>query len=109
MKKGSKQYLLMGLMFCLVLAVFAILYVSIKLQCESNIKEKVLSGNNLKAKNNWRLNLTAQYQYLTSEDIISKTAQENLQMEKGKPILVHFEADRQKIESIQKEINAKYE
>lgn len=109
MKKGSKPYLIIGLMSCLSIAVFAIFYVSIKLQCESLVKEKVLSENNLKAKKNWRLNLTAQYQYLTSEEIIVNAAQNYLQMQKGKPSLVHFEADKNKIENIQKEINAKYE
>ena len=93
MKKSSKEYLLIGLMTCLGIAVFAILYVSIKLQCESLVMDKVHSQNNLTAKNNWRLNLVAQNQYLTSEDVIMRNAQEILRMEKGTPALVHFKAD----------------
>lgn len=109
MKAKSKSFIASPLIFCIAAAVLILFYVSIKLQCESLVKEKVETEINLKAKRNWQLNLTAQYQFYTSEEYIVTAAQNELHMIKGNSPLIRLDADREVIERIQKEIDSKYE
>lgn len=109
MKKSSKPFIVNALALCVAAAMLILLYVSVKLQCESLVKEKVETEINLRAKKNWQLNLTVQCQSFTSEEYIVPAAQEGLGMIKGNAPVVRFNADREKIERIQKEIDSRYE
>jgi hypothetical protein len=55
------------------------------------------------------LNLTAQFQYLNSEERIMAIAQNELGMIKCSAPILTLSVSREKIEQIQKEINSKYE
>jgi hypothetical protein len=111
MKKESKQYVVNGLSLLIALAFFGVTYVSVKLQCESLVKEKLDNTQALEELKNARCDKTAQYQGLSSEENIRKAAMEHplLKMENGKPPVMRLYPDRLKIDQIQKEIDSKYE
>ena len=107
--KNSKPLLGYGLLAGIVITLYALSYVGIKLKCESLIKEKVISIQNYSSAQNEELNLTAQFQNLNSEERIVQIAQNELGMIKGTSPIISLTVSREKIESIQKEINSKYE
>ena len=107
--KNSKPILGYGLLTGVVLTLFALCYVGIKLKCESLIKDKVIALENLQSDRNEKLSLTAQYQYLNSEERISEIAKTELGMIKSPSAVFRLTVSREKIEQIQKEINSKYE
>ncbi|MDR3609858.1 MAG: hypothetical protein P4L27_04805 [Ignavibacteriaceae bacterium] len=107
--KNSKPLLGYGLLTGVVITLFALSYVGIKLKCESLIKDKVIAIQNLNSDKNENLNLTAQYQFLNSEERIVQISQSELGMIKGPSPAFSLNVSREKIEQIQKEINSKYE
>ena len=107
--KNSKSFLGYGLSIGIALTLYALSYVGIKLKCEALIKDKVLSTQNLSSVQNEELNLTAQNQYLNSEERIVYIAQSELGMIKGDSPIIILLVSREKIEFMQKEINSKYE
>jgi cell division protein FtsB len=109
MKKSVKPILLLALVYIITITLFILGYISVKLKCEELTKQKVLAEEELENKKNWKLNLTAQYQSLTSEDRIAPIAEDELGMIKpAEPPLVLY-VDKNKIEEISKIIKDKYE
>ncbi len=80
MKKTSKPFIALSLLVFIVLTSLILSYVGIKLECEMLIKEKVLAEEKLSAKKNWRVNLFAQYQYLSTKERIVEIAKNELGM-----------------------------
>ena len=107
--KNSKPLIGYVVSFGIICTIYALFYVGIKLKCESLIKEKVISEQSLNSSRNWTLNLTAQYQYLNSEERIVAIANNELGMIKGSAPVIRLSVSSEKIENIQKEINARYE
>jgi cell division protein FtsL len=107
--KNSKPFLGYGLLTGIAITLYALTYVGIKLECESLIKDKVITIQNYSSAQNEKLNLTAQFQYLNSEERIMAIAQNELGMIKCPPPILTLSVSREKIEQIQKEINSKYE
>jgi hypothetical protein len=107
--KNSKPLIGYLLTIGVVLTFYALGYVSIKLKCESLIRQKVIAEESLGSARNLKLNLTAQYQYLNSEERIVEIAGNELGMIKGSAPVIKLTVSSDKIESVQKEINAKYE
>ena len=107
--KNSKPLLGYGLSAGIALTLYALSYVGIKLECESLIKDKVITIQNYSSAQNEKLNLTAQFQYLNSEERIMAIAQNELGMIKCPAPILTLSVSREKIEQIQKEINSKYE
>jgi hypothetical protein len=107
--KNSKP--LIGYLFAIgvVFTLYALGYVSIKLKCEALIKQKVIAEESLSSARNWKLNLTAQFQYLNSAERIVEIAGNELGMIKGSAPVIKLTVSSDKIESLQKELNAKYE
>jgi cell division protein FtsL len=107
--KNSKPLLLYGLMAGVVVTLYALTYVGIKLKCDSLVKEKIITQENLSTANNEHLNLIAQFQNLNSEERITAIAQNELGMIKGSAPALTLSVSREKIERLQQEINSKYE
>ena len=107
--KNSKPLLGYGLLAGIVITLYALSYVGIKLKCESLIKDKVITAQNFNSSKNEGLNLSAQFQFLNSEERIVEIAQNELGMVKGPASVLTLSVSREKIEQIQKEINSKYE
>ena len=107
--KNSKPFLGYGLLTGIAITLYALTYVGIKLECESLIKDKVITIQNYSSAQNEKLNLTAQFQYLNSEERIMTIAQNELGMIKCPAPVLILSVSREKIDRIQKEINSKYE
>ena len=107
--KNSKPLIGWLFTFGVVVTLFALGYVSIKLKCESLIRQKVEAEESLSSARNWKLNLTAQYQYLNSAERIVEIAGSELGMVKGNMPVIKLTVSSDKILNVQKEINAKYE
>ena len=107
--KNSKPFLGYGLLTGIAITLYALSYVGIKLECESLIKDKVITKQNYNSAQNENLNLTAQFQFLNSEERITEIAKNELGMIKCPAPVLTLSVSREKIERIQKEINSKYE
>lgn len=107
--KNSKPFLGYGLLTGIAITLYALSYVGIKLECESLIKDKVISIENYSSAQNEKLNLTAQLQSLNSEDRIVDIATNELGMIKCPAPMLTLSVSREKIDRIQKEVNSKYE
>ena len=107
--KNSKPFLGYGLLTGIAITIYALTYVGIKLECESLIKDKVITMQNYNSAKNEKLNLTAQFQYLNSEERIVEIAQKELGMIKSSSPVLSLSVSKEKIDRIQKEINSKYE
>lgn len=107
--KNAKPIIGYGFLAGIVITLYALGYVAIKLNCESLIKDKVITTQDFSSVQNERLNLTAQFQYLNSEERIVDIAQKELGMIKCPAPVLTLSVSREKIERIQKEINSKYE
>jgi cell division protein FtsL len=107
--KNSKPLLGYGLLTGIAITLYALFYVGIKLKCESLIKDKVIMIQNYNSAQNEELNLTAQFQFLDSEERIVEIAQAELGMIQGPPPILTLSVSREKIERIQKEVNSRYE
>lgn len=109
MKKSAKP-LIVFVIFTFVASTFLILlYVGIKLECEKLTKEKVLTEGKLIETKNWKTNLIAQDQALSSEERIVEIAQNELGMIRRSEPPVVLKVNKDKIEEISKAIEKKYE
>ena len=106
---NSKPFLGYGLLTGIAITIYALSYVGIKLECESLIKDKVITIQNYSSAQNEKLNLTAYFQLLNSEERIVEIAQNELGMIKCPAPVLTLSVSRDKIERIQKEVNSKYE
>ncbi|MDR3668424.1 MAG: hypothetical protein P4L35_16395 [Ignavibacteriaceae bacterium] len=107
--KNSKSILGYGFLAGIIITLYALGYVAIKLNCEALIKDKVITAQDFSSVRNEKLNLTAQFQNLNSEDRIVDIAQKELGMVKCPAPELTLTVSREKIERIQKEIDSKYE
>jgi cell division protein FtsB len=109
MKKGSKP-LILFIMFMLITGTVLILgYISVKLKCEELTKQKVLAEDELSAKKNRRVSLTAENQFYSSEERITSIAFSELGMIKSANPIFSIKVDKKKIESISDIIRSKYD
>ncbi len=109
MKKSSKPFIAVVVLFLITVAVLMLGYVSIKLKCEMMTKQKVLSEEKLNAKKNTKVSLIAEYQYYTAEDRIVEIAKNELGMIKQNSSSIKIDVNREKIQEISDKINGKYE
>jgi hypothetical protein len=107
--KNSKPFLGYGLLAGIAITLYALSYVGIKLKCESLIKDKLITTQNCGSAQNEKLNLTAQFQLLNSEERIVEIAQQELGMIKCLTPSLTLSVSREKIDLLQNEINSKYE
>ena len=78
MKKNSKKTILFNLILIVTIAFFVLGYVGVKLKYDILAKDKVLLQKELKNQKNWKINLLAQKQSLTSESRIVEVAKKEL-------------------------------
>ncbi len=107
--KNSKPLIGYLLVIGVVITFYLLGYVGFKLKCESLIRQKVMAEESLSSAKNWKLNLTAQYQFLNSSERIVEIAGNELGMVKAPVPVIKLNVSKDKIESVQKEINSKYE
>ncbi|HMN17526.1 MAG TPA: hypothetical protein PKD03_07910 [Ignavibacteriaceae bacterium] len=109
MKKSSKPTLLLVLSLLLIVTVFALLNVGIKLKYEQKLLLKDKAEKTIKAENQKRIKLTAEYQTVTAEERIVNTAKSELGMIRNAGNTVIINVDRKKLEENQETLAQKYE
>ncbi len=109
MKKNSKPVIIFILIFFISVTAAILIYVGVKKKCEVLTKEKVLMEEQLAARQNWRTNLLAQNQMLTSEQRITEIAMNELGMIKRTKPAMKLKADKEKILKISKILSDKYD
>lgn len=80
MKKSLKPALIFSLLLFTAAALMVLAYVGIKLDCEVMVKEKVNAEDRLETGLNTRIDYTARFQLLNSEERITAIAREELGM-----------------------------
>ena len=109
MKKSAKPSIMLGLFVFVIYAFLMLAYVGVKLECEKLTKDKVLAYEKLAQVKNWKVNLIAQDQALSSEERIVGIAQDELGMvRRTEPQLV-VKVSKEKIEHIAEALKEKYE
>jgi len=109
MKKGSKPFLFFSVLLFTSFIVLVLFYVGIKLKCEELTKEKILTEEQLDLKNNWQVNLSVKYQFLSSEERITEIAEKELGMIRGDSPVLKVKVDKEQIEKIENQLKEKYE
>jgi len=109
MKKSAKPVIVFLLFVIVVLAAVVLGYVGVKLECEQLTKQKVLSQEKLIAVNNKKTNLTAEVQYLSSEERIVAVAQTELGMIKRTESRLILTLDKSEVDDLDNLLNEKYE
>jgi len=109
MKKTAKPLILVIILTFVMITLLVLAYVGIKLGCEVLAKEKVLAEEKLNFKKNWKVNLIAQYQNLTSKERIIDIAANQLGMIERTESSFILNVDKEKIGQIEKVIGEKYE
>lgn len=109
MKKSSKPTLLLVLSLLLIVTVFALLNVGVKLKYEQKLLLKDKAEKTIKAENQKRIKLTAEYQAVTAEERIVNTAKSELGMIRNAGNTVIINVDRKKLEENQETLAQKYE
>ena len=80
MKKSLKPALIFSLLLFTTAALLVLSYVGIKLECEVMVKEKLNAEDRLETGLNTKIDYTARYQLLNSEERIAAIAQTELGM-----------------------------
>lgn len=109
MKKSSKPTLLLVLSLLLIVTVFALLNVGVKLKYEQKLLLKDKAEKTIKAENQKRIKLTAEYQTVTAEERIVNTAKSELGMIRNAGNTDIINVDRKKLEENQETLAQKYE
>ncbi|MCL5027616.1 MAG: hypothetical protein M1480_01210 [Bacteroidetes bacterium] len=109
MKKSAKPLIFFSLFVFVAYTLLTLIYVGVGLECEKSTKEKILTNEKLSDLKNWRINLVAQDQALSSEERIVDIAVNDLGMIKRTEPPIILKVNKDKIESISKIIDKKYE
>ncbi len=109
MKKSVKPFIVLSISVFVAFAFLTLIYVGLKLECEKLTKEKVLTEEKLDDLKNWRTNLTAQDQALSSEERIVEIAQDELGMVRNAEQPVVMTVSKEEIDEISNAISKKYE
>ena len=109
MKKSAKPIIIFILFVFISYTFLTLVYVGVRLECEKLTREKVLAQERLSEIRNWKINLTAQDQALSSEERIVNIAQNELGMVKRTEPSLVLTVSKTKIEQISSEIQKKYE
>lgn len=109
MKKSAKPTIVYLLFVLVVFASVILGYIGVKLECEVLAKQKVLDQEKLIAVNNMKVNLTAEVQFLSSEERIVVIAQNELGLIKRTESEITLKLDKSKVTELDKFLKEKYE
>ncbi len=109
MKKSAKPSILFGLFVFVAFTFLILVYVGVKLECEKLTREKVLTQEKLGDIKNWKINLVAKYQELSSEERITEIAADELGMVKMAQPPAVLTVSKERIDEISKALKKKYE
>jgi cell division protein FtsB len=109
MKKSLKPVLVFSLLLFTSVVLIVLGYVGIKLECEVLIKEKLNAQEKLETGINKKINFTAQYQLLNSEERITGIAKNELGMIKDSSSNFQLAVSSEEVQRISELLREKYE
>ncbi len=109
MKKSAKPLIFFSLFIFVAFTLLILMYVGVRLECEKLTKEKILTEEKFSDIKNWKINLIAQDQALSSEERIVSIAENELGMIRRTDSPIIISVNKRKIEEISKIIDKKYE
>jgi cell division protein FtsL len=109
MKKSIKPLIMLSISVFVLFAFFTLIYVGTKLECERMTKEKVIAQQKLTDVKNWRIDLIAKSQALSSEERIVAIAKDELGMLDDSLPPVVMTVSKERIKNISSAIDKKYE
>lgn len=98
-----------GLFIFVVYAFLMLAYVGVKLECGKLTRDKVLAYEKLNQVKNWKVNLIARDQALSSEERIVSIARNELGMVRRTGPQLVVKVSKEKIEEIAGALKVKYE
>ncbi len=109
MKKSAKPTLLLILTLLLTIAAFILAGVGVKLKYEQYVLLKDKAEKSLKAENQKKIKLTAEFQTVTAEERIVEIANSQLGMIRSieAPLIIKYDYEKSSV--IEKTLNSKYE
>jgi len=109
MKKSSKPAIYLSITLLLILAVFALVSVSLKLKYEQYVLLKDKAEKTYKAESQRKIKLTAVYQTVTAEERIVAVAKSDIGLIRNIESAFIIKYDNNKVEELNETLKEKYE
>ena len=109
MKKSAKPLIVIVMFLLLVVTAFVLIGVGLRLKYEESVRTKVELQKILKSKRTKKVNLVANYQMVAAEDVITRSAKNDLGMVTNSEPGIKIIVSKDKIEELSKLLKEKYD
>jgi hypothetical protein len=109
MKKSAKPLIVVVMIMLLVITAFVLVVIGLKLKYEESVRAKVELQKILKSERTKKVNLVANYQMVAAEDVIIRSAKNDLGMIKNSKPGIKITVSKNKIEELSQLLKEKYD
>ena len=109
MKKSAKPLIVVVMIMLLVITAFVLVGIGLKLKYEESVRAKVELQKILKSERTKKVNLVANYQMVAAEDVIIRSAKNDLGMIKNSKPVIKITVSKDKIEELSQLLKEKYD
>lgn len=109
MKKSAKPLIVVVMFLLLVITAIVLIGVGLRLKYEESVRTKVELQKILKSERTKKVNLIANYQMVATEDVITRSAINDLGMVKNNSPGIKITVSKDKIEELSQLLKEKYD
>ena len=109
MKKSAKPLIVVVMILLLVITAFVLVGIGLKLKYEESVRTKVELQKILKSERTKKVNLVANYQMVAAEDVIIRSAKNDLGMIMNSEPGIKITVSKDKIEEVSQLLKEKYD
>ena len=109
MKKSAKPLIVVVMILLLVITAFVLVGIGLKLKYEESVRAKVELQKILKSERTKKVNLVANYQMVSAEDVIIRSAKNDLGMIMNSEPGIKITVSKDKIEEVSQLLKEKYD
>jgi len=109
MKKSAKPLIVIVMFLLLVITAPVLISVGLRLKYEESVRTKVELQKILKSERTKKVNLVANYQMVAAEDVITRSAKNDLGMVKNIEPGINITVSKDKIEELSQLLKEKYD
>jgi cell division protein FtsB len=109
MKKSAKPLIVIVMFLLLVITALVLISVGLRLKYEESVRTKVELQKILKSERTKKVNLVANYQMVAAEDVITRSAKNDLGMVKNIEPGINITVSKDKIEELSQLLKEKYD
>ncbi len=109
MKKSAKPLIVVVMFLLLVITAIVLIGVGLRLKYEESVRTKVELQKILKSERTKKVNLVANYQMVAAEDVIIRSAKNDLGMVKNSEPGIKITVSKDKIEELSQLLKEKYD